>query len=352
MPIPFSGLTDPSATASKSSTVGGYSIDHAVLTGIKNASTSTGVDFGYLMAQAAQESSFQADARANSSSATGLYQFLDSTWLSMMRTHGAKYGFADLASRIQSDGRGGFVVSDPGSRQQILDLRKDPKVSAVIGAEFALSNKEYLESELGRPVGSTELYLAHFLGAGGATRFLKAIERNAGQAAADLVPQAAGANRSVFYDRATGAPRTVGQIYQLFAQSIETKQSQFASASGLSGLPTAPSHGTPSASGTTGTSTLHGSPALAFLGSAPPASTTSLGTGGTEISGPSLSLLSILALAALDAPDPNAALGSRDAAEGRVVHSDGRVTRADGRSPRAEQLPGETPVKRTVDQSI
>src|SRR5262249_55448168 len=92
-----------------------------------------------------------------------------------------------------------------------------------------------LEGELGRKVGSTELYLAHFLGANGAGRFLKAIERNAATPAADLLPQAASANRSVFYDRATGQPRTVGDIYQLFARSIETKQTQFADANG--GMP-------------------------------------------------------------------------------------------------------------------
>jgi len=138
MTVPFSGLGDPGATGSKSSKVGNYNIDHAVLSGIKSASKSTGVDFGYLMAQAAQESSFQADARASTSSATGLYQFLDSTWLSMMRTHGAKYGFADMADRIQPDGRGGFAVNDPSQKQKILDLRKDPNVSAVIGAEFEL----------------------------------------------------------------------------------------------------------------------------------------------------------------------------------------------------------------------
>src|SRR5258706_2280242 len=215
MTVPFSGLSEPGTN--KSGKAGGYNIDNAVLTGIKQASKSTGVDFGYLMAQAAQESSFQADARATTSSATGLYQFLDSTWLSMMRTHGAKYGFADLASSIQSDGRGGFSVTDASHKQQILDLRKDPKVSAVIGAEFALSNKEHLEGELGRRVGSTELYLAHFLGAGGASRFLKAIERNTSQPAADLLPQAAAANRGVFYDRDTGRARTVRDIYKLFS---------------------------------------------------------------------------------------------------------------------------------------
>src|SRR5258708_36451694 len=125
MTVPFSGLAD-AGTGPKSTKVGGYIIDNAVLTGIKNASKSTGVDFGYRMAQAAQESSFQADARATTASATGLYQFLDSTWLSMMRSHGSKYGFAELASRIQPDGRGGFSVADAAPQQPILDLRQEP----------------------------------------------------------------------------------------------------------------------------------------------------------------------------------------------------------------------------------
>jgi hypothetical protein len=315
------------------------------LSGIKSASKSTGVDFGYLMAQAAQESSFQADARATSSSATGLYQFLDSTWLSMMRTHGAKYGFAEMADHIQPDGRGGFAVSDASQKQKILDLRKDPKVSAVIGAEFALSNKEQLEADLGHKVGSTELYLAHFLGAGGASRFLKGIERNADQPAADLLPQAAQANRNVFYDRDTGRPRTVGDIYQLFARSIESKQSQFA------GTPDP----TPSSAPTlvaAASATPRTGAVAAFASSTPP-STTSTRSGSTaDLGGPSLSLLSILALAALDAPDPSSALGGRETADGRVIHSDGRVTRADGRSTRHDPAISDPAAKRTLDQSI
>ena len=344
MTVPFSGLGDPAANGGKSSKVGGYNIDNAVLTGIKNASKATGVDFGYLMAQAAQESSFQADARAGSSSATGLYQFLDSTWLSMMRTHGAKYGFADLAGRIQPDGRGGFAVSDASSKQKILDLRKDPKVSAVIGAEFALSNKETLESELGHKVGSTELYLAHFLGAGGASRFLKAIERNANQPAADLLPQAAQANRAVFYDRDSGRARTVGDIYRMFAHSIESKQSQLGGS-----VDTGAGGGTMVAAA--GGSSFHGGGPGAFLHTAPPSSAAAFGASGDLSGGPTLSLMSILALAALDAPDPTNALGARETADGRVVHGDGRVTRPDGHAARRDTGVDPT-AKRTLDQSI
>src|SRR5262245_27579461 len=140
MTVPFSGLAD----AGKTKKVAGYNIDGEVLSGIRQASKRTGVDFGYLMAQAAQESSFQSNVRVSTSSATGLYQFIDSTWLSMVREHGAKHGIGKLAQSIQADGRGGFTVADSATKQQILEMRKDPKVSAVIGAEFALGNKAQL----------------------------------------------------------------------------------------------------------------------------------------------------------------------------------------------------------------
>jgi hypothetical protein len=120
--------------------IAGYTVDSSVLSSIKLASRQTGVDFGYLMAQAAQESSFQPNAQATTSNATGLYQFLESTWLNMVKQHGADHGLAGLAQKISTGSNGQLTVSDPVAKQQILDLRKDPHVSAVLGAEFALSN--------------------------------------------------------------------------------------------------------------------------------------------------------------------------------------------------------------------
>src|SRR5579883_2443343 len=88
-------------------------IDPAVLQGIRQASRATHIDFAYLMAQASQESGFQADAKAKTSSATGLYQFIDSTWLDMVRLHGAQYGIGDLAAQVREDASGRSVVADP-----------------------------------------------------------------------------------------------------------------------------------------------------------------------------------------------------------------------------------------------
>jgi Transglycosylase SLT domain len=183
-----------------------------ILTSVRAASERTGVDFSYLVAKAAAESSFDTRAQASTSSARGLYQFIDQTWLDMVKAHGADYGLGKLASALKSG------PLDPQTRAAALSLRDNPRLSAAMAAEYTKDNKETLESALGRDVGSTDLYMAHFLGAQGATKFLSAMDRNASTRADVLFPEAARANRSIFYDH--GRPRSVGEIYDRFAGKL------------------------------------------------------------------------------------------------------------------------------------
>jgi hypothetical protein len=209
-------------------------IDPTIVGDIRRAARATNMDFGYLMAQAAQESGFHPDAKASTSNATGLYQFMDGTWLREVKEHGAKYGLGAFAAAITYDHAGNPQVTDPQLRQQILDLRKDPAASADLAAELARDNKAQVEQALGRPASATDLYLAHFLGAQGATSFVKTIEHDSATKAADLMPQAAAANHSVFY-AADGTPKSVAEIYRNFASRIEGASSDFAGRTGMPG---------------------------------------------------------------------------------------------------------------------
>lgn len=181
----------------------------SVVNAIEQASSSSGVDFSYLLTQAKVESSFDPLAEASTSSATGLYQFIDSTWLNMIERYGDQYG-------IDTDGK---------SRSEILALRKDPEKASFMAAAFASENERFLTENWGGDVGATELYLAHFMGAGGSTSFLKALDDNPLQTAADLFPQAANANRNVFYDRQSGETRTLAQVYDFFDQKFQVQPS-------------------------------------------------------------------------------------------------------------------------------
>lgn len=179
---------------------------------IARAAQATGIDFDYLLAQAKLESNLNPAARARTSSATGLYQFLGATWLDTLDRHGAEHGLGWAADAIARSGKGA-AVGDPVLRAQIMALRLDPETSALMAAELAGDNRASLVASLGREPDPAELYLAHFLGADGAGRFLDALGRNPGQAAAAIVPDAAAANRAIFY--ANGAPRSLTEVMDL-----------------------------------------------------------------------------------------------------------------------------------------
>lgn len=213
---PFSALTGRDDVYR----VGGHQVSYELLSTLKQASSSTGVDFAYLVAQAGQESGFRPDAQASGSSARGLFQFIDSTWLQMVRDHGAKYGLTTEAQQIGTGPDGKPSVADPAMRRAILSLRDNPRIASAMAAEYARTNQQALSRDLGIQPGQTDLYLGHFLGTSGASRFLGALQDNPAQQAAALLPDAAAANRGVFYD-ADGRARSVGEIYAAFQRKLQ-----------------------------------------------------------------------------------------------------------------------------------
>lgn len=180
---------------------------------IARASEATGVDFNYLLAQAKLESSLDPKARAATSSAAGLYQFTQGTWLQTLGRHGASHGMAWVDDVIRNG-----QVSDPAMRAQVMGLRYDADVSALMAAELASDNKAALTNQLGREPDSAELYLAHFLGASGAGQFLSALAADPSQSAAAILPKAAAANRGIFFSGS--APRSVGAVMDLMRGKV------------------------------------------------------------------------------------------------------------------------------------
>jgi hypothetical protein len=190
-----------------------------VRSAIAKASQATGIDFDYLLGQAQLESGLNPTARAGTSSATGLYQFIDQSWLGVIKQHGTENGLGWASNAITRSGNR-WVVNDPAMKSAILGLRNNPDVSATMAAEFASDNKASLEGSLGRGATGTDLYMAHFLGLGGARSFLKTMQANPGVSGAAMFPAAARANRSIFYD-AGGNARSLSDIYQRFAAKLD-----------------------------------------------------------------------------------------------------------------------------------
>jgi len=183
-----------------------------VLAALQRASQATGADFDYLVGTAMRESSLNPSARASTSSATGLFQFVDQTWLGTVKTYGAKHGLGSFADAITQSSDGHYRVSNPADRSAILALRKDPQVAALMEGEYAQATRATLASTLGRDVCGGELYAAHFLGTDAACRLIRMRDSQPDASAAHAFPAAAQANRSVFY-HSNGAPKTVREVY-------------------------------------------------------------------------------------------------------------------------------------------
>lgn len=231
--MPFNPFSILNGAASEVKSLGGG----AVRTAIANASQRTGIDFNYLLGQAKLESGLRADAKAGTSSAAGLYQFVDQSWLRVVKTHGADHGLGWAADAITVSPTGRATVADPATRQAILALRNDPAIASMMAAEHASDNKEALESATGRTATGTDLYMAHFLGLGGARSFLTALQTSPGRAGAAMFPAAARANRSVFFD-ASGGARSLAEIYNRFSAKLdESAAGASAPVAAASGLP-------------------------------------------------------------------------------------------------------------------
>ena len=162
---------------------------------ISEAAKLVGVDEKTMVTKAALESGFNPNAKAGTSSATGLYQFTNGTWNEMLRKHGKRYGIPQ---------------GTPPT---------DARANAILAAQYMKDNEAVLSNARGGgKVNMTDQYMAHFFGPGGASKMIKA-DDNA--LAANILPAAAEANKNIFYDK-SGRARTVAEVRALLDGKINT----------------------------------------------------------------------------------------------------------------------------------
>ncbi len=195
---------------------------------IVRASKVVGADPTLLMAVADKESSFSTGVKAMTSSATGLYQFIEQTWLGVIYEFGAKHGLAAEARLIGRSGRQ-FVIGDANERQRVLDMRREPYISALLAAEMLKRDTLRLERALGRHLTGGEIYLIHFLGPDAAQTFIETMEEQPGVKAAELLPKPAQANRPIFYADAGGETKTlsVSEVHKKFNDMIKVRLDRY-----------------------------------------------------------------------------------------------------------------------------
>lgn len=145
----------------------------------------------YLQKLSMVESGNNPRAKSPTSSAYGKYQFTKDTWNAMVKKYGQQTGIreADIAN---------------------------PEAQDIMAELFTQDNAQSISKTLGREPNEGELYIAHFLGANGANKLFENYGSN--QSAVKLFPQAALANKSIFYDGKR--PRTVEELYDLLSRKV------------------------------------------------------------------------------------------------------------------------------------
>jgi len=206
---------------------GAMRVQRSVVERVVQAAKTTGSDPALLMSIADKESSFSSSAKASTSSASGLFQFVESTWLKALRSFGWRYGREEEAKAIQ--GQDEHPVLSPQKRAEILQLRNDPYLSAALAAEMLKRDGARIAEHLGRSLTAGETYLIHFLGPDDAERFMTKMDAEPQASAAQLLPKPARANKPIFYVRQGRKmkDRSLSEVHEAFENMMGSRVSRY-----------------------------------------------------------------------------------------------------------------------------
>lgn len=141
--------------------------DSAVIGAIYKASLSSGVDFELLLLKAIMESDLGRYTVATGSSARGLFQYIEPTWLVLMKRYGANLGYEHYADAISYTKRTGIPYiknKNKYLRAEILALRYDDSISAMMKTFQIKEETDALRQYKGSKVSATDHYISHMLG--------------------------------------------------------------------------------------------------------------------------------------------------------------------------------------------
>ncbi|MDB5557548.1 MAG: lytic transglycosylase catalytic [Enterovirga sp.] len=219
---------------------GSRELPRSLVETIVKAALATEVDPIYLMALADKESSFRPQVKASTSSAEGLFQFIERTWLDTVKTFGPKHGLKAEAALVETvDDKP--TITDEAERTRVLNLRRDPYIAAVMAAEMLRRDASLIGLKIGRELNATEMYLAHFLGLDGAARFIAMKGAKTAKSATAAFPAAAKANASIFFERGKKGRRkglSIPEVYAKIDQMIDARLELFRPVKGMAAIRT------------------------------------------------------------------------------------------------------------------
>lgn len=194
----------------------------------KTPGVTGGHEFAELLSLVTGESNFKPHAHNSRTGAEGPFQFVKSTWLALLKSHGAELGVKpDLIAQIGKTSAGRPTVHSEAALKSLLALRNDVALSTRMAAKYLDDNRTSLGHLLHRAPSKAEVQLSFLLGPSGTARLVKAAHQSPGATAADILPHAAHANRNLFYT-SDGKARTVGETLAYLDGRSKANEVKFA----------------------------------------------------------------------------------------------------------------------------
>lgn len=180
--------------------------DERLSASIYKASAKTGVDFELMVLKARMESDYGRATIAQHTSARGVFQYIEPTWLTLMRRYGDEIGYGHYAKAIKRAKYPGLPYiegNNPYLKAEILALRHDLDASAMLQAYQVREETDVIKSMKRGRVTATDHYIVHMLGVPLAKEFFKmrahAPQSSPARSRTPAMREAASLNRAFFY---------------------------------------------------------------------------------------------------------------------------------------------------------
>ena len=182
---------------------------------IQKASTKTGFKADILGAMAYMESRFDNHAHAHKhiSSATGLFQFTNSSWLYSLMKHGDEIGLSSVSSNIYQTKTGRMALHRPKDEKYIMGLRKNSTISSILTAKVAQENQKMIEEIKGSQATPGDIYLTHVVGPNGMMKIHSALKTHPNISMASVLGEDVVRNNKNLFINENGHTKTVREAY-------------------------------------------------------------------------------------------------------------------------------------------
>ncbi|PCJ02649.1 MAG: hypothetical protein COB14_01435 [Alphaproteobacteria bacterium] len=204
----------------------------SLINDIYDASITTQTDFELLLITAMIESDLGRVTKSSTSSARGIFQYIEPTWLILIKRYGVRIGKKTYADTIEINTESylpEMIRHSQFTKKDVLDLRNNTKIASLIKAyQLKDEAKIVAKYKAGQRINATDHYIVHMLGLSQARTFYALLRNESSNILTNLnnkgFKEAIRLNPTFFYsaqNKALGATEAYTQFHRKVSQQYK-----------------------------------------------------------------------------------------------------------------------------------